>query len=97
MKSKYLVDTTTFELPDFDKSLSEYIRLHETYWGSVTYIIGIMHNGVLYRCIICDDGLGEFVGCCEWLNKQGYTNLLPGKPKNGYDAIFVADCKLSPN
>lgn len=56
-----------------------------------------MHNGVLYRRIICDDGLGEFVGCCEWLNKQGYINLLPGKPKNGYDAIFVADSELSPS
>ena len=85
MKSKYLIDPTTFELPAFDAQITQYVEEKgEDPWGSTNCYIGIYHNGVLYRRLTAE-GLTEWVGCDNFLFSLGLNKI---EAKQGYDSLF---------
>ncbi|HDL1112637.1 TPA: hypothetical protein PWU90_000797 [Mannheimia haemolytica] len=88
MKSKYLVDTTTFKLPEIDPLITAFVEENPSYWGSTISVAAIKHLGEIYRLIICDEGLTEWMCCINWLNQHGYTDITKGKGLNRYDAVF---------
>ena len=85
MKSKYLIDPTTFELPAFDAQITQYVEEKgEDPWGSTNCYIGIYHNGVLYRRLTAE-GLTEWAGCDNFLFSLGLTKI---EAEHGYDSLF---------
>lgn len=90
MKSKYLVDLATFELPTVDVEITAFVEKQEVYWGNNFYKIGIMHNGVIYREVLCEEGLSELISFHNFIGDYGYTDLVgdKGHIKN-YSSLFV--------
>ncbi|OOF82509.1 hypothetical protein BKG93_11250 [Rodentibacter ratti] len=85
MKSQYLVDISTFELPEIDAQISQYVEEEgEHPWGSTNFFIGIYFNGSLYRRLTAE-GLTEWVGCDNFLFSLGLTKI---ESTRGYDSLF---------
>lgn len=96
MKSQYLVDCSTFELPAIDAEITAYVQAQESYWAETDYRVGIMHNGVIYRLIICDEDLPELIAFTQWIVPQGYTDIVGERGiMNGYSSIFVPNSDLT--
>ncbi|MFZ7197770.1 hypothetical protein [Avibacterium avium] len=95
MKSKYLVDITTFELPPVDAEITTFIEKQEVYWGDDFYKIGIMHNGVIYREILCEEGLIELISFHNFIGDHGYTDLVGDKGHiKSYSSLFVRNSDI---
>lgn len=89
MKSKYLVEN--HPLPEIDRLITDYVEEQgEDPWGSTDCHIGIIHQGVLYRCLSAE-GITEWVGCDNFLMNLGLTKLPATK---GYDSLFEVPANL---
>lgn len=91
MKSKYLIDPTTFQLPAIDARISAFVEEKgENPWGSTNCYIGIIYNGTRYRQLIAE-GLTEWVACDHFLIDLGLKKL---ESAHGYDSLFELPADL---
>lgn len=95
MKSKYLVDTATFELPEIDPLITEFVEKQEVGWGDDVFYLGVMHNGVIYRRLMCEEGAHDFIPFKEFMHDHGYTELVgESSSLKGYSMLFVHNSAL---
>lgn len=88
MKTKLLIQT---QIPDFDEQIVQFVQEEgQSEIGGGEMIVGIQHNGQIYRHIICD-GLQEYLSCVGFLLEDlNLTDLLADKPaQRGIDSLFV--------
>lgn len=96
MKSKYLVDISTFELPEIDPLITDFVEKQEVYWGDDIFHMAISHNGVVYRVVTCEEGASDFIPFSELMHDHGYTDLAKetGNYK-GYSLFFAYTASLA--
>lgn len=95
MKSKYLIDPETFELPTIDSIITEFVKHRPVYYGDEVFPLAIEHNGVCYRVVICEESEDLF-DFNDLMLKHGYKDLAweQGAYK-GYSSYFVHKSALS--
>ncbi|MBS6009691.1 MAG: hypothetical protein KH943_08050 [Haemophilus parahaemolyticus] len=95
MKSKYLVDPTTFELPAIDAEITAFVENQAVKYADEVFHMAIEHNGKVYRVVTCEEGLTDLQDFNNFMNKHGYTDLAwEWGSHKGYSSYFVIKSNL---
>lgn len=95
MKSKYLVDTTTFELPAIDAEITAFVEKRPVHNADEIFHLAIEHNGVVYRVVTCEEGFSDLQAFNNFMNQHGYTDLAwEWGSHKGYSSYFVNNATL---
>lgn len=90
MKSKYLIDPTQFELPEIDPLITAFVEKQTTYWADDIFHLAIQHNGVVYRVVICEEGISDLMPFNDFMHDHGYIDLAGNNGSfKGYSSFFV--------
>lgn len=96
MKSKYLIDPTSFELPEIDPLITAFVKKQKTYWADDIFHLAIQHNGMVYRIVTCEEGLSDLIPFTEFMHDHGYVDLAKDNGAyKGYSSFFVHKADLS--
>ncbi|OOF60831.1 hypothetical protein BH925_04145 [Rodentibacter pneumotropicus] len=95
MKSQYLVDISTFELPEIDSAITAFVENQDTYWADDIYRLAIMHRGIIYRVVTCEEGFSDLIPFTEFMHDYGYIDLAKDRGHfKGYSSLFIHKADL---
>lgn len=89
MQHKYFKRKDGLELPAYDAALTEWLENQPDHPPAVPYKILVLNKNVFYRALTCD-GLGEYVGACEFLRSMNLVDASDyGFGLPDYESVFV--------
>lgn len=90
MKSKYLIDPLTAELPEIDPLITAFVEKQKTYRADDIFHLAISHNNEVYRVVTCEEGLSDLIPFTELMHDHGYVDLAGDNGSyKGYSSYFV--------
>lgn len=95
MEQKYFKMKDGLELPSYDSAITEWLESQPSFPPAVPYKILILNENVFYRTLTCD-GLGEYVGACEFLRSLDLVDASDYDfGLKGYDSVFVSQAYIN--
>jgi len=95
MEHKYFKMKEGQKLPSYDKPITKWLESQPQLPASVPYKILILNENIFYRAITCE-GLGEYVGACEFLRSLDLVDASDYDfGLKDYDSVFVSQAYIN--
>lgn len=95
MEHKYFKSKEGLALPSYDAAITAWLESQPQRPPSVPYKILICNENVFYRAITCN-GLGEYVGACEFLRSLDLIDASEYEMGlKDYDSVFLSQAYIN--